>query len=302
MYDSAIALQKGIKAEFSKLMATKPANEFAKMINRVKSNSNEEKYWIPGTVPGFKEWIDARHFGDFGDKNLTVVNKHWDSGLQVERDTLDDTREFLGGNVESWIKMLVDKYTSFPAKAVQLILDANTAAFDATAIFATSRPNLDTGSNTINNLTTGTSSTTYSLSEFEADYKAAKALIIGFKDKDSEPFNEAPRLGVVVPAHMEDVAKTLLAQRQQMIYVSGSQTNLYAGDAEIIVNYRQGSSDNDWYLVNLANSFAPFVIQDRKGPEWMMKDDAEYLMIKYGVDFRMGYGPLNPMAIVKTNN
>jgi len=302
MYNSPIAVMKGIKGNFNQLMATSPSNEYEKILNRVNSNSDKEDYHIPETLPGVKEWLDKRHFGDFSNKVLTVRNKSWDSGVGVDRDTINDSREYLGGDVENWVKSIVNAYQSFPAKLCQLLLDANATAFDGTAMFATSRPNIDTGSNTINNLLTGTSSSTYSLTEFEADYKAAKIALGGLKDKQDEPFNEGMKLVALVPFHMQDVASTLLSSRQSLIYVSGTKSNLYSGDAEIIVNYRQAATDNDWYLINIASPFKPFLIQERKKPEWMMKDDIEFKEIKYGFDFRMGYSFLNPFSIVKTNN
>lgn len=303
MFNTATVLLKGIKANFSQLMNIEPNSNFDMFINREKSNSDHEKYWIPQSMPGIKEWIDERHFGDFGDKALTVYNKDWDNGIKVDRNTLSDSREYLGGNLESWIKLLVRTYKSFPDKVCQTLLTANSNAFDETAMFATSRPNIDTGSYVLNNLISGTSSTTYTLAEFEADYKSAKTALLGMADKEGEPMNDNPKLVVFVPRHLEDVAKVLLNSRQNEIYVSGSQSNLYAGDAEVVVNFRQTStSDNDWYLINVNNPFKPFVIQDRKAPNWEVWDDTKKKYIEYGFDFRLGYNFLNPMAIVKVNN
>jgi phage major head subunit gpT-like protein len=301
-YNSPKALLKGIKADFAKLFATSPESLFAPVITRVNSNSNEEKYWLPESMPGIKEWIDKRHFGDFGDKFMTVTNKDWDSGLQVERNTINDSREFLGGNVEAWVKMLVDTAKQFPDELCQNILDNNSKTFDDTALFATSRSNIDTGSNTINNLLTGTSSSTYSLSEFETDYKSAKTKLLGFRDKNNRTFNKKYRLSVIVPPHMEDLAKTLLSDRMELLYISGTKNNLYAGDAQIIVNSYQAATDNDWYLVNINASFQPFLIQDRQGVQWQDWDDTKSKFVEYGFDFRMGFSALNPFCIVKTNN
>jgi len=302
MYNSAIALLKGIKGEFSSLMKVNAESTFEKIINRVKSNSDQEKYRIPESMPRIKEWVDKRHFGDFSDKYLTVVNKDWDNGIVVDRNTINDSREYLGGDIEMEIKMIVDTVKNFPDQYGHDLMVANGNAFDATAFFATSRPNLDTGGNTIDNLLTGTSSTTYSLAEFETDYKAAKAGLLGLRDKNNNPFNRNARLAVVVPQHMHDVAQTLLAQRQQEIYVSGTKTNLYAGDAEIIINWEQSSSDNDWYLANINHPIKPIVVQERKAPMWNMKDDPFDKQVFYGFDFRMGIGLLNPLCIIKTNN
>jgi len=303
MYNSSLAVLKGIKANFSQLMNVSQNGTFDKLITRVNSTSDKEKYWIPEALPSIKEWIDQRHFGNFTDKELVVTNKEYDDGLRVDRFTLDDSREYLGGNVEMWIKTLVDTYKGFPDELCQTLLTANSNAFDATAFFATSRPNLD-NSNTINNLLTGTSSTTYSLAEFTTDYAAAKAGLLGLRDKHDRAINKNAKLAVVVPTHMEDVARTLLAQSQQLIYISSVQSNLYALDnTEIIVNYEQTtSSDNDWYLVNLNAPFKPFLIQDREAPKWEMWDDTKNRFIDYGFYFRIGYSFLNPFAMIKTNN
>jgi phage major head subunit gpT-like protein len=303
MYNSAKALEKGIKAEFSQLFNIAPESIFDPFIDRVKSNSNKEKFWIPESLPSVLEWTDKRHFGDFGDKELEVINKEWDNGLKVDRFTIDDSKQSLGGSIEAWIKLLVNQYKDFPDELCQKLLTANSVAFDATAFFSTSRANIDTGSNTINNLITGTSSSTYILSEFEADYKSAKTNLLGFRDKNNRAFNKKPQLVAFVPPHLEDVAKTLLNERQTEIYVSGSKSNLYAGDAQVIVNFEQTSAtDNDWYLVNIANPHKPFVIQDREGPQWDVWDDNKNKWIEYGFYFRMGHNFLNPMAMVKINN
>jgi len=303
MYNSAKALLKGIKAEFSQMLQVAPESVYDPFINRVKSNSDNEKYWIPEAMPAIKEWLDQRHFTDMTDESLTVYNKSWDNGIRVNRDTLEDSREYLGGNLENWIKLLVNTYKDFPDELCQSLLTANGTAFDGTAFFSTSRSNLDTGSNTINNLLTGTSSSTYSLAEFEANYKSAKTALLSMRDKNNRPFNKNAKLVAFVPAHMEDVAKVLLAARQELIYVSSLQSNLYAGDAEVVVNYEQTTStDNDWYLINVGATFKPFVIQDRKAPEWEYWDDTKNKYIDYGFYFRMGYQYLNPLSIIKVNN
>lgn len=302
MYSSAIALLKGILGNFSDLMKTTPKNEFEKLTSRVKSNGKDEQYWVPDSLSGFKEWLDERHFSDFGDRYLTVLNKKYDTGIKVDRDTINDSRKFLGGNVENWIKSIVQKAVSLPAKLIYNALTANGNWIDGTAFFATSRANIDTGSNTINNLLTGTSSSTYSQSEFEADYKAAKIKLIGFRDKDDEPFNEEPKLAVLVPAHLKDVANLVLADRQQLVYISGTKNNPYAGDAEIIVNYRQAATDNDWFLINMNSPFPAFLVQEREAPKWSYEDSWKSTNILYGVDLRIGAALLNPFCIVKTNN
>jgi phage major head subunit gpT-like protein len=303
MYNSPNALLKGIKAEFANMLNSAPNNTFDFATFKTKSNTNEEKYWIPESMPGLYEWIDERHFGDFLDNNYTVTNKHYESGLSVDRDTIDDSREYLGGNVEMWIKTLVNSYKDFPDQLIEADIEANGNAWDGEAFFKTSR-SLDTGGNTINNLATGTSSTTYSFAEFEADFVANKTKLLGFRDKNNRALNKGAKLAVLVPRHLEDLAQKLLTARADRVYDgTAEKSNIYAGAAEVYVNWEQtSSSNNDWYLINTSAPFKPFLIQDRKGVQWDMFDDKMLKDIKYGMDFRMGSALLNFFSIIKINN
>lgn len=304
MYNSPKALLKGIKSTFSQLFNNAADPVFGFAINRVSSDTDKEDYWIPETLPGIKEWIDERHFGDFRDFNLTIVNKDYDAGLKVFRNTLKDSKKNLGGNIDQWIKMHVNLYKDFPDQLCQIILDDNTACFDGTALFANTRPNIDTGSYAIDNLISGTSSSTYSLAEFEADYLSAKTKLRGFRDKNDQMFNKTSKLVAFVPQHMEDIANKLLAERAQRIYNGTAEVdNLYAGDAKVFVNTEQSTvTNNDWYLINEAAFMKPFIIQDRESVDWKVFDDKKFKFLEYGYDFRMGYGPGSPFGIVKINN
>jgi phage major head subunit gpT-like protein len=300
MYNNPIVLLKGIKGEFWKLMQTDPNSTFTPFIFRTKSNSNKEDYWIPESMPAIKEWIDMIGYSDVKDQYLEVLNKDWENSLLVDRNTLDDSKVNLGGNVEMWIKSLANTYQDFPDELCQALLAANSNAFDGTAFFANSRTNIDTGSNTIDNLYSGTGTT---FAQVEADYIGAKKQLEGFRDKNDRAFNKGSQLAVFCPKHMEDTFQKLLNNRSEIIHDGTSvKTNIYAGTAEIVVNWEQGSSDNDWYLINKKASFPPFLIQDRQSPDWNLKDEKDSKMLKYFFTFRMGYSFLNPMSTIKIDN
>ena len=305
MYNSPLALKKGMLSTFWNMLKTTPESFFKDFIYRGSSSSNEEKYWIPQALPSFEEWRDLITYSDFKDSELTVNNKHYQRGLVIDRDYFADTRAVLGNQVEQFMKSLATKYAAFPDALCTLLLAANSAAFDGTAFFATSRPNLDTGSNTINNLLGGTLSTAYTTSTFAADFAAAKAAYYAMKDKNDEPFFTAPKFVVFVGTSEEDIAKRVLTTENYIDATTSVQTqNIYINNAEVRVNYRQAASDHDWYLIDLNNPTPPFVIQDRDGLKVDMKDDKFVTGkdVKYLFDFRMGYNFLNPMSIIKTNN
>jgi phage major head subunit gpT-like protein len=305
MYNSPNALMKGIKTNFFKLMETQRDPMWKDSINEVTSDSNKETYFLPMTIGGIKEWIDSISYTDMEDKALEVVNKDWDEGVLVDRNTLSDSKKTLGGNLEMWIKSITAHVKDYPDDLVQMMLEANGNAFDGTAFFATSRPNIDTGSNTINNLYTGTatSATAYTIAQLTEDYAGAKAAILGFKDKNNKAFNKGAKLELWVPAHFEDIANQLLSDRARRIYNGTAEIdNIYAATAEVKVNYNQAATDGDLYLVNKAATYKPFIMQNREGVKWTKVDDPEQKKLKYFYTFRLGYSLFNPMAIVKINN
>lgn len=297
-YNSPKALEKGIKAKFWQILQTLAQPTFDFAISREKSLSDKEIYWMAGTVPGIKEWIENITYEELLDYRLEVKNKDWNDGILVERNTLDDSE--IKGSINMWIKSMANLVRDFPDQLCQDLLVANSAAFDGTAFFADTRPNIDTGGNVIDNLYPGTGTT---FAQFSADYAGAKNQLLGFRDKHDRAFNKKASLVAFVPQHLSDLANQLLNLRADRVYTGAAEiSNIYRGTAEIIINWEQGASNDDWYLVNKTNPIKPFLIQDRATTKWTHKDDSEVKFLKYFFTFRMGSGFLNPMPIIKINN
>lgn len=306
MYNSPIDFLKRLRADFYTLLQKTPSSYFKDFIRTIPSKSDKDEFWFPGSVAGFEEWLKDISYTGFDDYSLTIRNKHYQRGLMLNKDWLSDAKSTEAGTkIEGFIKEITKKYISFPDKKCEALLEANSNAFDATAMFATSRSNLDTGSNTINNLITGTLSTAYTTSTFTADFEDAEQALLVMKDKDDEPFNEAPKLIAFVPPQLKGIATTVLSERMTSYIdatTSDPVSNKYAGTAEIRVNYRQSNSNNDWYLINANADYPPFLMSDRQGVKFNMKDDSESKDIKYWAEFRIGVEFLNPMSIIKINN
>ena len=127
--------------------------------------------------------------------------------------------------------------------------------------------------------------------------------MLGFKDKQNKPFNKGAQLELWVPAHFEDIATKLLSVRADRVYDgTAEKSNIYAGSAEVKVNYNQAATDGDLYLVNKAATYKPFIMQNREGVKWNYVDNPESKYLRYFYTFRLGYSLFNPMAIVKINN
>lgn len=300
--NSANAVLKGIKSLFAAGISADFTPMFNDLINYYNSESNSEKIYISAGVPGYVEWDGELATGDYQDYAYEIDNIHYARAIEVNRDTLDDSKKYLGPTIENKVRELINLYQIMPDKLVQDLLDANGAAFDGSAFFATSR-SFDTGSNTINNLISGTLSTAYTAATFTADFQSAFNKLAGFKDKNDNPFNSAMDMVAIVPAQHYAIAQSVLeGQAGGLIYTSGTETARWRGKARVMLNNRQAQSNDDWYLVNLAAIQKPFMGTKRQPVKWDMVDNPLNINIAYKGDFRMGMGYHNPMSIVKINN
>lgn len=294
MYNSPNAVKIGIRTEMFKQLATPPVSRVAPFTLMATSESAEESYLFIGTMPGVKEWIDKIQFGDFKDWEYTIKNKDWSNGILVDRNTINDSKKTLGADLVNQITLGVNAWANFPDKLIKNLLTANGNAFDGTAFFATSRPNIQ-GANAINNIYSGTGTT---LAQLETDLKGAIVRLLSFENKEGEIINELDDLVVYAPAHLMDSFNTLFISEKN---AAGTNSNTLRNRVKPIKSL-QSTSDNDWYLINIATPLKPFIYQSRKTPEFNMKDDPELKYIKYFATSRMNAGYGNPTAIVKVNN
>jgi len=296
MYNSPLAVLKGIKTVFLRELEGIGKPNTQNIIEIVNSDGAYEDYWIPDSAGRIREWMDEINYSDGKDYSFQIYNKDWGGGFKVKRSTLSDARKNLGGNIESWIRSLAREWVYLPDDFVNQLITANGNAFDGSAFFANSRL-IDTGSNTINNIASGTGVDTDA--HILADYQSAYNALLGFKDRNGRPFNANPRIALLIPAHLKFSFEKIFSPKALMI---NSSSNVVAGDVELIINYNQVTTDNDWYLINTNATLKPFIIQSRENPTWDMKDEPDNINIKYFTTGRYGYGYGNPMAIVKVNN
>lgn len=277
-FNSPQAFIKGAKLEFLKMQQAKPyGSVFGKYIKSITSNANEEKFPIFVDNPGIREFVDRIGFGDFGMKYMTLTPSTFYNGTQIDYDTWEDSKPNIGNTIKEWVTSLKFKYDIFDDSKCEAALEANGNAYDGTAFFATSRPNLNTGTNTINNLISGTLSTAYTEATLAADYISARNALWAMKDADNLPFNPViNKLTALIPYHMEDVFQLVFGDRTKRIIdvgASAAKDNQYSGAITYVVNPYQSASNDDWYLICENNPFPPFAKIDRDKMKWFNLDD-----------------------------
>ena len=293
MYNSPTVLLKGIQARFLRGLATVAPSVMSPVFEEATSDSNKEQYILFNHFGSIKEWTDEIDYSHLEDFDFEIKNKDWQNGFLVDRNTLDDSKKTLGNDVEREIKFALNSWGNFPDKLItEVLLAGETAkAFDGVALFADARPKLGTG---IDNLLNGSGAT---VAHLLVDIPAAMTALRGFKAKNGDPFNYAPKFLAIIPSHLEWAFKTV----QETVEIS-STTNVLKGTFDYIVNDYLPTTNNSWYLVNANTPFKPFIFQKRKEPFFDMKDEKDKKFLKYFTTARNNAGVGNPVAIIKTKD
>jgi hypothetical protein len=293
------AYSKGIRNDFANKLAAKNPTGWDKFIAKTASQLNSEDFWIAGTAPAISELLDRVNLSTVQDFKYTITNKDFYAGIRERTNTIKDSEKYLGGAVTMQIRSMVDQYASFDAMQIyQLLVNSTSAtaglAFDGTTFFNTTRPFLDTGSNTINNIYSASSS---EVAGFNADFQGAVGRMMGFKDRDNRPFHtEYGNFTVLVdPADYMRAIRTLDVKYA----VPNSTLPVFTGMADVVVN-PFSTSAGTWYLIK--NSGDAFITVDREAPKWYESSEEEAskgIYTEFWMRFRKGFGYGNPVSIVR---
>jgi phage major head subunit gpT-like protein len=268
--------------------------DWAKIASEMPSTTDRESYNWLGAIPAMSEWKDVRQLNDLRDWDYTLVNKHWEATLQVDRDALSDDKY---GMIKSRIRSLARAYLKkVTAEVFSQLDDGETlTAFDGSAFFADTR--VIGASANIDNLLSGAYSA--SATEVRSGLAAAVSSMRNFQDDQGNPMNLMPDTVVCGP-EMEILIKEALlpgvagTRRPEMDYVK-----------TIVVSPWIDLDQTDWYCLCTSEEVKPVILQNRQAPEFVSLDDpkGERAFIKrqflYGVDARFVTGFGDPRTAIK---
>lgn len=279
-----IVLEKSLRADFLKSFNNgEDPSEIMPLIMVTQSSSDKEKYGWLGQVSGLVEWKDERKLRGLLDFDYEILNKSYESTLQVDRDTLDDDQL---GAIRLRVQDLAKKARIHVRKLFfDALVDGTTElCYDGLPFFSASHEEGESGVQS--NIETQTGAT---VALFSADFESARTKMRSFKDDKGEPYNEGSLdLYVVASPAMESVIDKVLSAE-----LIDSATNTLKGAAKKIISGRL--SGNNWYLSDASGSMKPMIKQERKNPEFgaLEKDSERGFMSKrylYGIDYRVGFG------------
>jgi phage major head subunit gpT-like protein len=288
------AVLRGLTQKFDDGVET-AAPFYPEICTIVPSSRRDEQYAKLGGMPGVREWIGDRQFGQLRAADFVLKNKLWENSLGIEREDLEDDATNLYGPV---LAEMGSEAAHHPDELLLEVLVAGEteAGFDGSPFFHTAHVWGDSGSQS-NDLTyDATSHVAVTEAEFLAAYHAAREAMLNFKRDNGKAFirpkvRPLQKLMLIVPTELELVANQAINKQ----LVSSGETNIVL-DKPMIVTLPDSylSSGVKFYLLNLGTMLKPFVFQARRPLQRKMKgiDDREFKDVKFLTDARYNVGYL----------
>jgi len=188
------------------------------------SNQESETYKWLGMAPAMREWIGGRQAKGFRENGITIVNKTYESTMEV---LVDEIRRDKTGQVMLRVAEQARRANAHWASLLtSLIIAGETTGgecYDGQYFFDTDHSEGDSGTQD-NDLTgTAVSATQPTAAEAETAIMASVSALLGFKDDQGEPMNEdATAFRVMVPTvYLPPFAAVLFNE-----YIAAGQSNL----------------------------------------------------------------------------
>jgi phage major head subunit gpT-like protein len=293
---AAVAKLRSLTAKFDNAVrATTPF--YPELCTVIPSDGYDEEYGLLGAVPQVREWIGARRFDTLRAAKFTLENKHWESGISVEKTRIRDDRMAIYGPAFQNLGVRAARHpdklllgTLIPGATTDLCLDGQ-------AFFDTDHAWGESGAQD-NDLTSGiVAAATPTVAEFKLALNGALNAMLAFKDDFGEFLHDDAVIGtangmklvLLVPLHFRKVA---IEATTNGILVSGGDTNVVVVDATVVDSPH--ITGNVFQLYRTDTPVKPFIFQAR---EPLMRgskgfDDMEYKEVKFMTEARYNLGYL----------
>jgi phage major head subunit gpT-like protein len=201
------------------------------------SDQASETYNFLGQSPAMREWIASRQAKGFSGQGVTIVNKHYEATIEIQK---KDLRRDKTGQIRTRIEEFSDRAQTHWASLLSTLLinGPSTACYDGQFFFDTDHSEGDSGTQD-NDITVDISAlpaavhgatTAPSVEEMQQVMLKTIAQIMSFKDNQGEPMNEnARRFLVVVPTALYLVAVAAVSTLTTAALQQNLNPNIIAG-------------------------------------------------------------------------
>ncbi len=260
----------------------------------IQSTGHAETYDLILGLPQVREWIGERQVKNLKVWDYSLTNKTWELTIGVKRELFEDDR--LGMLNASFQNMGVQMSLHPDVLLAELLANAFTTGlcYDGEAFFSADHPR--SNGDTWSNLQAGALDST----TFNAAIQKLRSMV-DYEGNPIDVFAMGGKLVLVVGPALESTGRALLLAQQG---ASGA-TNTDFGRAELEVFSRL--SGNAWYLIVEGAPVKPFILQMRRKPVVVARDQVsdENVFndneVRFGADGRWnaGYG-LPQLAVGST--
>jgi phage major head subunit gpT-like protein len=267
------------------------------------SDQSSETYAWLGQSPAMREWIGGREAKGFRENGITIANKKYEATLEIP---LDWMRRDKTGQIQVRIDEMAQRANAHWAKLLTALIEAGEAAtlgtcYDGQYFFDTDHSEGDSGTQSNDISVDITTTTAPTAAEMETAILTATQKIMGYKDDQGEPMNEAARSFVVmVPTPFMSATAAAL---NNPIITTGSTSftntlvNLGGFSYQIAINPRL-SWTTKFALFRAVGGVSPFIRQEEEslqisalaeGSEEEFKNDRHLYGIKAMRNVGFGY-------------
>lgn len=226
----------------------------------VTSNTSQQDYGWLNDIPGMREWIGERVVRNLSDSGYTIRNKDFELTVGVDRNNIEDD------NIGLYRPMFEQLGVAVAHSPDELVFDLLTRAFqekcyDGKPFFA---DNHRVGSKNVSNF----SNKKLTATELETALAKMRSLT-NDEGKTLRLFRSKPKL--LVGPLLEATARRIVGLAT--LPTGGDNPNYGAAEIVMIPDLI-GDAANFWMLIDTSQAIKPLILQRRKEPEFVRKDDA----------------------------
>ncbi|WBL75603.1 Mu-like prophage major head subunit gpT family protein [Bradyrhizobium xenonodulans] len=248
MSDLSLLSSRAIRGMYFARLETDPGTNWLDGVsNYFGSDQSSETYNFLGQTPMMREWIGQRQAKGFTGNGLTIINKHYEATLEIQK---KDARRDKTGQIRARIDEFADRsQTHWASLTSTLIVNGvSSLCYDGQYFYDTDHVEGDSGvqSNKIGVAIAGLPCVLHgtpanpSTEEMQQAIIKAIVQILSFKDDKGEPMNEnATSFTVMVPLGLMQSALAAVSTLVPAMSVQNLNPNLLRNfKVEVVLNVR----------------------------------------------------------------
>jgi phage major head subunit gpT-like protein len=302
--DQSILSSRAIMGMYFARLETDPGSGWIdQCANLFNSDQASETYNFLGQSPAMREWVSGRHAKGFSGQGLTIVNKHYEATIEIQR---KDARRDKTSQIQARVAEFADRATTHWASLLSSLMlnGASSVCYDGQYFFDTDHSEGDSGTQS-NSISVDISAlpaavhgsiTAPSVEEMQQAILAGVAQMLSFKDDRGEPMNEnARRFCVCVPVGLYLVAAAAVSTLATAALQQNLNPNLIAGlTIDVQMNARLTWTDK-FTICRTDSPIKPFIRQIEQDVELKAKAEGSEFEFdndawQFGIDAWRGVG------------